>query len=235
MLAQLSVAAFAVGLLGGAHCAAMCGGLATALARAGASAWPAWKLQAGYAAGRLASYALAGALAGSLAGTALLARDILPVQMLLFALANLMLVVLGLHLAGWSWLVHRIEAPGRHLWRHLQPWLGRVLPVDGWGKALAAGLLWGWVPCGLVYSLLATAMLAGSAGGGALVMAAFGAGTLPGVIGAGLVLRRITGSGRRPALRLVAGGLVAGFGLLGLARAGSLASLLGQGLACVSG
>jgi sulfite exporter TauE/SafE len=233
MLLQLAGAAVLVGLLGGVHCAGMCGGLATALSRAGSGSWPAWKLQLGYSAGRLASYSVAGALAGSLAGTALLAKDILPVQFGLYLLANVMLIGLGLHLAGWSSFIGRLEVPGRWLWKRISPALGRFLPVNSWPRAVGAGVLWGWVPCGLVYSMLATAMLAGHAAGGALVMLAFGLGTLPNVVGAGLVLRWLSPAGWRPVARLVAGGLVAGFGVFGLFHAAALASLLRQGLACL--
>jgi len=233
MVLQLAAAALLVGLLGGVHCADMCGGLAAALSRAGAGGWPAWKLHLGYSAGRLASYSVAGALAGSLAGTALLVKDILPVQFGLYLLANVMLIGLGLHLAGWSSFIGRLEAPGRWLWKRVSPVLGRFLPVNSWSRAIGAGVLWGWVPCGLVYSILATAMLAGHAAGGALVMLAFGLGTLPNVVGAGLVLRWLSPGGGRPVARLVAGGLVAGFGVFGLFHAAALASLLQQGLACL--
>ena len=233
MIAQLAGAAFLVGLLGGVHCAGMCGGLATALSQAGGSRWPAWKLHIGYSTGRLASYGVAGALAGSLAGTAMLVQDILPVQFVLYLVANVMLIGLGLYLAGWSSFVTRLEVPGRWLWRRVSPLLSRFLPVDSWPKAIGAGLLWGWVPCGLVYSMLATALLAGDAHGGAAIMLAFGAGTLPNLLGATLILRWLRPRLATQWFRTAAGGLVAGFGLFGLAHAAPLAASLRQGLLCL--
>ncbi|MBI1397883.1 MAG: sulfite exporter TauE/SafE family protein [Betaproteobacteria bacterium] len=233
MLAQLSGAAFVVGLLGGVHCAGMCGGLATALAGAGRAPFSGWRLQAAYSFGRVGSYAFAGALAGTLAGAAVLMEHVLPVQFGFYVLANLMLIALGLYLAGWHSFLTWLERPGRRLWRHLNPWMQRFMPVDSWGKALAVGGLWGWIPCGLVYSMLSTAMLAGDAAGGATVMLAFGLGTIPNVMGAGLLLRHLRGPGARPVVRIVAGGLVASFGVFGLLRASSLMLLLRQGLACI--
>jgi hypothetical protein len=82
-----------------------------------------------------------------------------------------------------------------------------------------AGGVWGWLPCGMVYSVLVTAMLSGSAGRGALVMLAFGLGTLPMLLGLGLLGARLRGWIARPRVRLACGVLVLGFGLLGLVRA----------------
>lgn len=233
VILQLAGAAFVVGLLGGVHCAGMCGGLATALSGAGRPDWPGWKLQAGYAIGRLGSYGLAGALVGSLAGAAMMVESVLPVQFGLYLLANVMLIVLGLYLAGWARFLTWLERPGQRLWRLLGPRMKRFLPVDAWWKSLAVGGLWGWIPCGLVYSMLSAAMLAGSAPGGGLVMLAFGLGTLPNVMGAGLLLRRLQSRTRGPLVRVVAGALVAAFGVFGLVHAASLTAALRQGLACL--
>ncbi|WP_460826688.1 sulfite exporter TauE/SafE family protein, partial [Massilia terrae] len=134
-------------------------------------------------------------------------------------MANLMLVALGLYLMdawrGLAWL----EQGGRGLWRHVQPLLRRVGPPDTPAKMASAGFLWGWLPCGMVYSALVTAMLSGSAASGAALMLAFGLGTLPMLLTlgvAGAQLRAFTA--RRP-VRIGAGLLVLGFGLLGIARA----------------
>jgi len=227
---QLIGAAFLVGLLGGVHCIGMCGGIASALTGAGGAGFSRWKLRTGYNLGRIASYAIAGGVAGTVGGVSLLLARALPVQMAALVLANLLLVALGLYLAGISNLVTRLEAPGRQIWRHLQPFTKRFVPADRWHRALALGALWGWLPCGLVYSLLATAMLAGSAMGGALVMLAFGLGTLPNLLLAGVALDRLRG---RPGVRVAAGGLVAGFGILGLVHAASLPEAIRRGVLCL--
>jgi uncharacterized protein len=227
---ELAGAAFLVGLLGGVHCVGMCGGIVSALVGAGGEGFPRWKLRLGYNFGRIASYATAGAVAGTVGGASLLLARALPVQMVALVIANVLLIGLGLYLAGFSNLVARLEGPGRWIWRHVQPFTRRLLPADTWWRALALGGLWGWLPCGLVYSILATALLAGSAPGGAAVMIAFGLGTLPNLLMAGAALDRLRS---RIGVRVVAGGLVAGFGLLGLLRATALPDAIRRGVLCL--
>jgi sulfite exporter TauE/SafE len=168
----------------------------------------------------------AGALAGALGngigqGAGALAR--LPaLQAGGYWMANLMLAMLGLYLMdAWRGLA-RLEQGGQLLWRHVAPLLRHLQPGRagfGPGRMLAAGALWGWLPCGMVYSVLVTAMLSGSATRGALVMLAFGLGTLPMLLGLGLAGARLRGLLRVRGVRLACGALVLGFGLLGLARA----------------
>ena len=83
-------------------------------------------------------------------------------------------------------------------------------------QAFPLGLLWGWLPCGLVYSALVTALASGSAASGALMMLAFGLGTLPNLLLAGLLAARLKAYAAKPAVRLIAGLVVLGFGLRGL-------------------
>ena len=227
---QLAGAAFLVGLLGGVHCVGMCGGIASALAGTGGAGFAQWKLRLGYNVGRIGSYVVAGTLAGSVGGASLLLARALPVQMVALVMANVLLVALGLYLAGFSNLVARLEGPGRHVWRHVQPLTRHLLPADRWWRALALGGLWGWLPCGLVYTILASAMLAGSPAGGAVVMLAFGLGTLPNLLLAGAALDRLRG---QPALRVTAGAMVAGFGVLGLLRATQLSDAIRRGILCL--
>ncbi len=180
------VAVFFVGLLGGVHCLGMCGsivGIFSAQLPKNKARWP---FHLAYNGGRLASYAAAGALAGAIGRAGLLLRDVVPVQHLLFALSSLMLVALGLYLAGIWGMVRRIEQAGGMLWRHIQPLARGLLPVTTPARALLLGALWGWLPCGLVYSVLVTALASGSAQSGALVMLAFGLGTLPNLLAIGL-------------------------------------------------
>lgn len=221
---------FVVGLLGSVHCAGMCGGIvgafsaapqrpafpvAVVTARADAAANAAVRVLA-YNSGRIASYAAAGALAGAFgAGMRVLA----PVQMGGLWLANLMLIALGLHLMdAWRGL-DKVEALGQYLWRRLRPLMGSLLPVDTPLKLLAMGALWGWLPCAMVYSMLVTATLSGSAASGAAVMAAFGLGTLPMLFALGALGQKVRAALGRRAVRVSAGLLVLGFGILGLVRA----------------
>lgn len=233
LLAGLCAGAFAVGLLGGVHCVGMCGGIAASLGGEGGS-HPAWAVRLGYNAGRAGSYALAGALAGGLGGAGLLLGRALPLQIAFYVVANVLLVALGLYLAGWTRPLSRLEGSGGRLWKLLQPLATRLLPARTVAQGLALGAVWGWIPCGLVYSVLGTALLTGSAVGGSAVMLAFGAGTLPNLLAAGWLLSRGRRWARSPGLRLAAGGMVAGFGLVGLARAAGLGEAMRGGLACLS-
>ena len=227
---------FLVGLAGSVHCVGMCGGIVGALSMApsGAQPFPVAVVtvaapragvatgalrSAAYNSGRIGSYALAGALAGGLAGGARTLAGLTGLQVGGYWLANLMLVVLGLYLTGaWAGLA-RLEQLGQGLWRRLRPLMSRILPLDSPFKMLALGALWGWLPCGMVYSVLLTAMLAGSAAGGAAVMLAFGLGTLPMLLALGMAGARLRQALQRPAVRLAGGLLVLGFGVLGLLRA----------------
>jgi len=226
-------AAFLIGLLGGVHCVGMCGGIVGALTVQAPRRRRAWDLHLAYSAGRIASYAGAGAVMGMIGGAGLMFKQILPVQLLLYVFANLLLIALGVHLAGLGSVLARFEALGAWLWRRVQPYSAKVLPADNPGKAFVLGALWGWLPCGLVYSMLATALLSGGAGGGAAVMLAFGLGTLPNLLLAGMLFKRLRDILFNRRVRLAAGALVAGFGVVGLARAADLGEHIRQGLLCI--
>lgn len=228
---------FLVGVAGSVHCAGMCGGIAGALSAipgpargarrvipiAPAAGGTALRLLA-YNTGRIGSYMLAGAMAGGLAGGAASLARIAPWQAAAFWAANLMLVALGLYLMNaWRGL-SRLEAAGGALWRRVQPLLRRQLPMDTPAKALALGALWGWVPCAMVYSVLLTAALSGSAVRGSAVMLAFGLGTLPMLAALGTLGAQARHLLQRHAVRTACGSLVLAFGLLGLLRASGAAA-----------
>jgi len=232
MTLTIFAAVFVTGLLGGVHCAGMCGGIVAALS--GQAGGRRWSLHLGYSAGRVASYAVAGAIAGTAGSIGLMFDGVLPVQMTLYVLANVMLIGLGLYLAGVSQIVTRFERLGLALWQRVQPLTRRLLPADTLPRAVGLGLLWGWIPCGLVYAILGTALLAGDALDGAAIMAAFGLGTVPNLLLAGLAMRKLNGVTRSRRVRLAAGGLVLGFGVYGLANAATLAEHIRGGLLCLT-
>lgn len=207
------LALFLVGLLGGTHCVGMCGGIVGALSM-GAPAR--WSMLLSYNAGRILSYTAAGAIAGALGAASLGLEGQVPIRLMLYFLANLMLVALGFYLLGVTRALAFTERAGQRLWRVLQPLTKRFLPARRVGQAFPLGLLWGWLPCGLVYSALASSLTAGSIGRGALMMLAFGLGTLPNLLLAGILLARLNEFVRRPAVRMFSGLLVLGFGLYGL-------------------
>ena len=207
------LALFLVGLLGGTHCVGMCGGIVGALSL-GAPAR--WAMHLAYNTGRIISYGIAGAIAGVLGAASLTLDGQAPIRLFLYLLANLMLVALGLYLLGVTRALAFSERFGQKLWRHIQPLTRRFLPARSVAQAFPLGLLWGWLPCGLVYSALATALTAGSAERGALMMLSFGLGTLPNLLLAGILLARLNEFVRLPAVRIFSGLLVLAFGLYGL-------------------
>jgi sulfite exporter TauE/SafE len=226
------IAVFLVGLLGGTHCMAMCGGIVGALTVGTPPGRRQWPLHLAYNLGRISSYALAGAVLGAIGSAGLLLNDVMPVQMALYVLANLMLVALGLYLIGVPQGLTFLERGGQKVWARIQPLTRRFLPATSVSRALPLGMLWGFLPCGMVYSVLTTALLTGSALRGAGLMLAFGLGTLPNLLLAGFLLRRFRDVVQGRAVRLAAGLLVLGFGVWGLFNATSLGGRLWQGIVC---
>lgn len=203
---------FALGLLGSGHCVAMCGGLAVGLGSA-ADRGSESGIALGYTLGRILSYSFAGALVAALGYWG---HTYLALGPALKVFAGLIVVLMGLYIADWwKFLVH-LEKLGAYLWRFIQP-LGRYwLPVTSIPRALALGALWGWLPCGLVYTALAYSATAADPLVGAVMMAAFGLGTAPAMLLAGLfpggVRQKLTNrQGRR-----IAGAAMIIFGLWSL-------------------
>jgi len=229
----LLAAMLAAGFASGVHCVGMCGGIVAAFDASVANshsnrviqvrAKTDWHRRIAFNLGRISTYAAAGAVAGLLGGAAY-AAGALPAQAVLYVVANIMLVLMGLHLAGAGRLLGRLEALGAPLWRRLRPLAARLLPARTLSQSYAAGLVWGWLPCGMVYAALAGAMLAGSAARGALAMTAFGLGTIPFLLAAGWLAARLR------AWRVAVGGAVLAFGTYGLAHAGGLGDAIGRGL-----
>jgi sulfite exporter TauE/SafE len=210
LLPQL-LSAMILGLLGGGHCLGMCGGLMGALTLAIPLEQRHWRLRLllAYNAGRLLSYALAGLLFG-LAGWALASG---PLAILLRGGAGLLLIGMGLYLAGWWRGLTRLETLGQGLWRQLQPLARRLMPINRPSRALLFGALWGWLPCGLVYSTLLWAASQGNALHSTALMLAFGVGTLPVLLASGLAAEQLASLLRQSRIRLGAGLLVMLFGL----------------------
>ena len=229
----LPLALFAAGLASGVHCVGMCGGIVSAFdfhkaipirTESERHQNPVVRRLL-FNAGRITSYAAAGAAAGAIGGAAY-AAGALELQSALAVAVNATLVLVGLYLAGADRLLGALEALGAPLWRRVQPLAARLMPARTPLQSYAAGLAWGWLPCGMVYAALGAAAFAGSPARGALAMAAFGAGTLPFLLAAGWLARRLAG------WRALAGSLMLGFGVFGLARAAGLAESIRRGLLC---
>jgi sulfite exporter TauE/SafE len=231
-VAAFALSMLAMGLASGAHCTLMCGGIVAAFdARTAIPIRPAPRSggltrRLAFNAGRITTYAAAGAAAGSL-GAAAYAAAALPAQSALYSAASLALVLAGLYLAGAERLLAPLEALGAPLWRRLRPAAAGVARLPGVHGAYAAGLVWGWLPCAMVYAALAAAAASGAPARGALAMAAFGAGTLPFVVAAGWLAARLA------RWRRAAGALIAGMGAYGLASAGALGETVRAALLCL--
>ncbi len=200
---------FVVGLMGSGHCIGMCGGIVAALG----SSRPNLVMLLGYNLGRLFSYSMAGAIAAGLV-VGLAGERYQTLMPLLRSLAGTMIILMGLYIAGWWRVLTRLEQLGQIVWRRIQPLVLRLGKPDGPVKSVAAGMLWGWLPCGLVYSALSQALLTNSPAMGALAMLAFGLGTLPAMLAAGWFSSQLARFLQSPAMRKVMGLCLIFMGLL---------------------
>ena len=218
MLELSLMSAFLVGLLGGGHCVGMCGGIVGAVSVHLPQSKSKVPFLLAYNAGRILSYTLAGAIAGLVGASSFFLEHVLPIQHFLYGISSLMLIALGLYLAGIWHGVTYLESAGKAIWKTLQPYSKRYIPVQNFRQAFILGGLWGWLPCGLVYSVLIAAIATGSAVNGGLLMLAFGLGTLPTLLTMGMAAVRLKTVLQNIWVRRASGLLVLGFGLLGLLR-----------------
>ncbi len=167
--------ALGLGLAGAGHCLGMCGGIAAALSLGGSGSHT---VTIAYHAGRISSYTLLGALLGLAAGSV----DISAWTIGLRYIAGLLLIGMGLYVADWWRGMALLERAGAKLWKPVQHFSSRWLPVRHWPQAYALGLCWGLMPCGLIYSALAWSATAQHAPTSALLMFLFGLGTLPAML-----------------------------------------------------
>jgi sulfite exporter TauE/SafE len=180
-------AALVAGLVGSTHCVLMCGGIAGALGlgtQAGHSCGsPSLRHPALYNLGRITSYTVAGGIAGALGGGALAITGLAQLGRVFAALAALVIVIVGLRLAAGARHLGGFDRAGAAAWRRIAPLTAFLFPVSTPARAFGVGLAWGWLPCGMSYAMLAAALLSGSAQSGAMLMAMFGIGTLPAMLG----------------------------------------------------
>lgn len=191
--------AFLLALLGGLHCAGMCGGFVAALHSTTPARAPAARFALAYHTGRILSYSTAGAAIGLL-GAGLFASDVLPVQVGLLLLAAAVLVGIAFSMLSHPAALRRLEPLGAAVWAVVRPIAQRSFPPRSAGAAVLTGLAWGWIPCGMVYAALPLALVAGSVAKGAAVMFAFGLGTIPNLAALELAASRVrrAAAGARP-------------------------------------
>ncbi len=212
------LAAFLVGLLGAGHCVGMCGGITSALVfslpQTTRNDWRrALPYLLSYNGGRIISYSVAGML---VAGIGLLLGNLLPVQraqQFLLIVAALFMIAMGLYLGGWWSGLLKLEQAGGWLWKLIKPVAQKLMPVSTPAQAFVMGLVWGWLPCGLVYSVLIWALSAGSVLKGGLLLASFGLGTLPTLLVTGSAAGYLARHIQTPLVRQISGVIILLFGV----------------------
>ncbi len=215
------ITAFSIGFLGSLHCVGMCGGISGALATAmSPSTSPSSTLtntlrklsfQLFYSCGRIASYMVAGALVGGIGATIDHLSSGHSISMLRI-LSGVMMILLGFYISGWWMALAKLERIGSIIWKRIRPLTRPLMPVNNAWKALALGALWGWLPCGLVYSGLTWSMTSGDMIDGAFLMFFFGLGTIPAMVGIGFFGSILADFARSKTTRSVAGILMIIYG-----------------------
>ena len=208
---------FLLGFFGGTHCVGMCGGLSSAFALQLPPHLNRLGLIVLLNLGRISSYVLIGLIVGLVGQIGISLDDTRWLQNGLYIAANILLLLLGLYLAGLSTAATQIERIGRPIWKRLNPILNRLLPIKSVPACFGVGMLWGWLPCGLVYSASLYALGSGNAVQGGLYMLAFALGTLPNLLAMGVFAAQLKTLLQRRAIRLCAGLLVAGWAIFRLA------------------
>lgn len=211
--------AFIVGLMGAGHCIGMCGGLIGALStqipiqKGKNRLAELLKYQITYSLGRISSYVLAGIFCGAIANALGHIFQTNAYLVGLRFLAGIMMIITGLYISQ-IWLgLTKIESLGRHIWSYLQPFARKLLPIQNLKTAFSAGFIWGWLPCGLVYSMLTWSVASASFYQGGLIMFAFGLGTLPALIFTGLATNNLNLILQNRAIKMCSGLLLIGFGI----------------------
>lgn len=175
-----------IGFLGSAHCIGMCGGIASAMSITAVTASDRYLTIFLYNIGRLLSYFVAGLIVGgAISSASMLITDSSGLNWLRL-LSALVMIVLALHIGKWWQGIVHLEKLGQWLWKRISPAAQKLLPLTSPLHALPLGFLWGWLPCGLVYSALTWAAVSGSAINGGMTMFAFGLGTLPSMLLVGI-------------------------------------------------
>ncbi|WP_396586875.1 sulfite exporter TauE/SafE family protein [Bermanella sp. R86510] len=199
--------AWLLGFMGSIHCMGMCGGIVGALSMNG----PKPMLQLGYHIGRISTYGLLGFIAG-FAGLWLAdSHDYWGT--ILRVISGLLLVLMGLYLLGQTHVLTWLERSGSVLWRRLQPLSRPLIPTQHGYQAVALGLIWGFLPCGLVYSTLSWALVSADPVKSATLMMVFGLGNLPALFSFALFTQRLTKLKQNTWVKLGMGLLVIGFGV----------------------
>lgn len=209
-------AALVIGFLSAGHCLTMCGGIVGAFSTnlpLHHRMSPRHKILyiLSYNIGRITSYVCAGALIGySISYFSIKSSAVLYFVQFF---AGFMLVAIGLYLANVINLIRKTEVIGKFLWPIISPFARRFVPFKSPLSALPFGIIWGWLPCGLVYSVLTWSAASGSAVSGGLIMLGFGLGTLPAMISIGYFSQQLNRFINKPYVRFTCAFIIIGYGL----------------------
>lgn len=218
------IAAFLVGILGGVHCIGMCGGVVGALSlgvgrdhmnigeQTSRTVFP---FLLSYNAGRISSYTFAGILMGGIGWLGSHLFTLHSIQQILEIIAAIFMLALGLYIAGWWKGLANVERFGaKIIWTRLEPFGRRFLPVKSYRQAFFLGLIWGWLPCGLVYSVIIWTIASQSPLEGGLLMLSFGLGTLPNLLLMGVFASTLNRFIQQPWVRHIAGVMIMSFAVV---------------------
>ncbi|WP_413284434.1 sulfite exporter TauE/SafE family protein [Vibrio sp. MA40-2] len=222
MLTNDWIAALLVGFLGSAHCVGMCGGIASVMSLNSVTKGGRTLTTLLYNIGRIISYMIAGALVGGAISSAASLLQDYAVLNALRIMSALVMIILALYIGKWWHGLLYVEKLGQHLWKFISPLTKKLLPLSSPLHALPLGLLWGWLPCGLVYSSLTWAAVSGSAVNGSLIMAAFGVGTLPSMLLVGLGANYVNKLKNSPLFRQSGAIILLSYGVYNLSQSVNL-------------
>jgi sulfite exporter TauE/SafE len=213
------LSAFVAGLVGSVHCIGMCGGIVGLLTMSLPDKVRQSYLRLTpylliYNVGRISSYIVAGGLAGFLGEQFSQWLPLENPRIVAMWVSGLFMIALGLYIGAWWQALTLFEKAGNHIWRKIEPLGRRFLPVKHPLQALGLGLVWGWLPCGLVYSILFLALASNSTWHGGFLMLAFGLGTLPMLLTMGATAQWLTRFAHKLIVRRIAGAVVILFGLM---------------------
>ncbi len=219
------LSALLTGFFGSVHCIGMCGGIVGALTvglpegtRQAPSAILPYQLF--YNVGRITSYTIAGGMAGFIGTRILHTASLSQGQLVGMIVSGMFMIALGLYISGWWRGLVLLERLGSKIWQYIEP-IGRTfIPVTHLWQALSLGLVWGWLPCGMVYAVLVWSLSAGSATQGAMLMLAFGLGTLPTLLALGEFARKLESFRNKHVVRKIAGIIIIFFGVWILINSG---------------
>lgn len=215
MLTELTIiSAFLAGLLSAAHCIGMCGSIVGALTLTIPNNQSLWLYLLSYNLGRISSYTIAGLTVGFLGSAVINQFSLHYYHFLIVQFSGIFMIILGLYMGNWWKGLSALERIGAYLWCKLEPWGQAFIPVKKTWQAFGFGLIWGWLPCGLVYSILAFSLTSCNTQQGGILMLAFGVGTLPTTLALGATTKWIINFTNNSQVRKFVAMLIVIFGLV---------------------